>query len=238
MTELDIFEATCPPEFDGNAQCGPTTAWIYRRRSTRHVLETAYWNGPSAPDGRSHFHDEAQLVFVISGRREFIVRSRSCVVNAGQCLLIPAGHLHRSIPRDKAPTQCLNLYVSEAQVSSLCSSLRVSPVVDVKDREISDVVRKSLLAMSDLPAQFHDVSDLAAAFGYSREGFSRKFARETGVGPAEYSLLLRLNRARALLRNGTPSALTALECGFADQSHMGRHFQRIFGTSPVQYARA
>lgn len=238
MTQSLIFEAACPAWLGDRFEPGPTTAWLYRRASARHAIETAYWEGPASPDGKTHFHDEAQMVFTISGRRQFIVRSSLYVVNAGQCLFIPAGQLHRSVPDDSGPTRCLNLYVPQSNVAALCNALQVGPMTAMEARDVSDVVRRSLIALSDMGNEFGDVSALAASFGYSREAFSRKFSRETGVGPAEFSLLVRLNRARALLRKGDSAAMTALECGFADQSHMGRQFLRVFGTSPVQYARA
>jgi transcriptional regulator GlxA family with amidase domain len=45
----------------------------------------------------------------------------------------------------------------------------------------------------------------------------------------------RLNRARRLLAAGTMPAQAAAEAGFADQSHMGRHFRRTFGVAPGTY---
>ncbi|MDQ0625970.1 AraC family transcriptional regulator [Paraburkholderia graminis] len=237
MTEPYLFEAKCPPEFDDCLQSGGAAAWAYRRAPTRCALEIAYWEGPRAPDGKTHFHNEAQMVFVLSGRREFIVGSRLYVVHAGQGLLIPAGHLHRSAPSGNWPTRCLNLYVPRSEVALLCKTMKISPDTRTEKDEISDLVQNSLMVLSDTNSKFRDVSTLAAAFGYSREAFSRKFSREAGIGPAEFSLLARLNRARALLQDGSAAALTALECGFADQSHMGRHFLRTFGVSPGQYAR-
>ncbi|MCA7969193.1 helix-turn-helix domain-containing protein [Burkholderia sp. AU39826] len=238
MTEAYVFELTCPAAFNASMKSSPAAGWTYQRTTTPYAVDTAYWNAPAAPDGKLHFHDETQLVFVISGRREFIVQSRSYAVEAGQCLLIPAGKLHRSIPISNTPTQCLNLYVPESRVASLCEALRIRPAAEAESRDLSDLVRRALAALSDPAGQLYDVSALAATYGYSREGFTRKFSKETGVGPAEFSLLVRLNHARALLRNGCPAALAAFECGFTDQSHMGRHFVKTFGTSPVQYARA
>ncbi|MGY6241535.1 helix-turn-helix domain-containing protein (plasmid) [Burkholderia ambifaria] len=238
MTEAYVFDLPCPAAFNEYIKSGRTAAWAYQRTTTPYAVDTAYWNAPTAPDGKLHFHDETQLVFVISGCREFVVRSSSHVVNAGQCLLIPAGKLHRSIPVSNTPTQCLNLYVPESGVASLCEALRIRPMFDAERCDMSNVVRRSLVALSDPSGQFHDVSTLAATYGYSREGFSRKFSREAGIGPAEFFLLVRLNHARALLRSGCPAAVAAFECGFTDQSHMGRHFVKTFGISPVQYARA
>jgi len=33
-------------------------------------------------------------------------------------------------------------------------------------------------------------------------------------------------------------AQVAADCGFADQSHFTRHFKRLTGVTPAQYARA
>jgi len=48
----------------------------------------------------------------------------------------------------------------------------------------------------------------------------------------------RLGRARALIAAGTPLSEAALACGFADQSHLNRHFVRCFGFTPGAWRRA
>jgi AraC-like DNA-binding protein len=53
--------------------------------------------------------------------------------------------------------------------------------------------------------------------------------------PHAYRLAERLNAARERLRAGAAPAELAAELGFADQSHLGRHFRRLFGTSPRAY---
>jgi AraC-like DNA-binding protein len=81
------------------------------------------------------------------------------------------------------------------------------------------------------------VRQLAAEAGMSREGYSRRFVRRRGMPPHAYLLVCRLNQARDLLRAGVPIATVAADCGFADQSHLGRWFRRAFGVTPGRYRR-
>jgi AraC-like DNA-binding protein len=39
-----------------------------------------------------------------------------------------------------------------------------------------------------------------------------------------------------MLIDGAPAADVAVRCGFVDQSHFTRHFKRIAGVTPAQYA--
>ena len=46
---------------------------------------------------------------------------------------------------------------------------------------------------------------------------------------------IRLIEARRLLAEGVRPAAVAAQCGFADQSHLGRWFRRAYGLSPATY---
>jgi AraC-like DNA-binding protein len=43
--------------------------------------------------------------------------------------------------------------------------------------------------------------------------------------------------AQKSLREGLQPAHVAAEYGFVDQSHLTRHFKRLVGVTPAQYAR-
>jgi len=80
--------------------------------------------------------------------------------------------------------------------------------------------------------------ELAAEVGMNRFQLIRAFARRYGVTPYAYFLDRRVERARQLLARGRQLAAVAAECGFADQSHLTRHFKRIVGVTPGEYAAA
>ena len=83
-----------------------------------------------------------------------------------------------------------------------------------------------------------DLDTLANRAGLSRFQALRAFKRRYGLPPHAYQLCLRMGHARRLLREGATAADVAVHCGFADQSHFTRHFKRLTGVTPMQYARA
>jgi AraC-like DNA-binding protein len=79
-------------------------------------------------------------------------------------------------------------------------------------------------------------ADLEEVAGISRFAMARHFRACLGTSPYRYLVMRRLDRARRLLRRGSRLADVAAACGFADQSHMTRHFKRAYGLSPGRWA--
>lgn len=102
--------------------------------------------------------------------------------------------------------------------------------------ELADDMRDLLHATVHEGASL-TLDELASAAKLSKFRALRAFKRRHGIPPHTYELCLRLSRARDLLRTGKSVAATATECGFADQSHMTRHFSRYYGYPPGRYAR-
>ena len=83
------------------------------------------------------------------------------------------------------------------------------------------------------------VSDLAKEIGLSRAHFSRAFAHNFGTPPRNYILSRRNARARTLLTDTNLSASQiALQCGFANPSHLTTAFKQELGLTPSEYRRA
>jgi AraC-like DNA-binding protein len=72
--------------------------------------------------------------------------------------------------------------------------------------------------------------------GLDRFALSRHFRAATGTSPHRYQVGRRLARAQAMIVRGTPLSETAAATGFADQSHLTRHFVARFGLTPGRWA--
>jgi AraC family transcriptional regulator len=82
------------------------------------------------------------------------------------------------------------------------------------------------------------LEELASRCGMSRGHLIRAFKQSTGMPPHRWLLAQRVDRARDLLRNtAAPISEIALDCGFADQSHLTRVFSKAVGASPAAWRR-
>jgi AraC-like DNA-binding protein len=78
--------------------------------------------------------------------------------------------------------------------------------------------------------------DLARVADLSPFHLHRVFCQETGMPPHAYQTQVRVNRAKEMLRHRRPLSQVALATGFADQSHLTRHFRRVVGVTPGRYS--
>jgi AraC-like DNA-binding protein len=89
--------------------------------------------------------------------------------------------------------------------------------------------------MEDLYYENISLADLAAESGLSPFHLIRVFKAETGLTPHRYLSQIRVRRAEQLIRQGHDLADAAYGVGFADQSHLNRHFKGITGITPGTY---
>jgi AraC family transcriptional regulator len=77
------------------------------------------------------------------------------------------------------------------------------------------------------------VSGIAQAVGISPYHFTRLFKESTGQSPYQYVVDARVRKAKELLTTGKFTISEAAHhVGFVDQSHLTRHFKRVFGLPP------
>ncbi|SDA54775.1 MULTISPECIES: AraC family transcriptional regulator [unclassified Janthinobacterium] len=84
-------------------------------------------------------------------------------------------------------------------------------------------------------AQHVTLEQLEHATGRDRWSLSHDFRLFYGTSPYRYLTMRRLDAVRRMLIAGTPLADAAVGAGFADQSHMTRHFSKAYGLTPGRW---
>ncbi|MCZ2820165.1 AraC family transcriptional regulator [Modestobacter sp. VKM Ac-2977] len=124
-------------------------------------------------------------------------------------------------------------FVRERLVQHLDRAVTTPP--GARDEALADRVRDLLDARV---AEGLALDEAAALFGVSATHVVRAFTRRHGLPPHRYLTGRRIDLARRLLLDGMPAAEVAGAAGFADQSHLTRHFRRMIATTPAAYARS
>ena len=97
------------------------------------------------------------------------------------------------------------------------------------DRKLANRVRTML---ADGAVSGVTMTELEAELGFDRFTITRQFRRCFGISPQRYMVQRRVSRARELIERGADLSGAAMAAGFADQSHMTRHFVRTLGVTP------
>ena len=77
--------------------------------------------------------------------------------------------------------------------------------------------------------------ELERITGLDRYALSRHFRAQFATSPYRFLIMRRLERARGMMEQGQPLAEVAAAVGFADQSHLNRHFKKAFGVTPGRW---
>ena len=143
--------------------------------------------------------------------------------------------LHRTLERSPSALARETAF-SEALTYLIAHYADNPPQINTSDNEHYAVK----VAQEFLEAHYADnisLEQLASIVGLSPFYLNRVFSRTLGMPPHAYFTQIRVERAKALLPLGLPLAQVAAETGFVDQSHLTRHFKRIVGVTPGQFAQ-
>jgi AraC family transcriptional regulator len=82
------------------------------------------------------------------------------------------------------------------------------------------------------------ILDLATLTSMSESHFSRSFKQSVGISPYQYLMQQRVERAKQLLEKRSISISTiAVDCGFANQTHLTKVFRQMTGMTPKAYQK-
>ena len=150
------------------------------------------------------------------------------------------GHRHSFGDVIAAHVNCLVLLWS----ADLLGQIQRNKLTQVNSESVLVVWRRSLAIERaliyldqhyDEPIQLRDLAKVACV---NKCHLVRRFTATLGVSPHRFQLLLRLSRAKAMLREGTCIAHIAQSVGFFDQSHLDRSFRVMLGMTPTKYQQS
>jgi AraC-like DNA-binding protein len=202
-----------------------------------------------------HYHLQPYATLVLDGGYEEAGDQGRFQVAAGDVLLHPAFSAHRDHV-GRARTFVLDLPLpldgrNWPGIAHLDDPDLVIRVAATDAREAQSLLVESLTPITrggndpaDLLADTLSIDPTTAigrwakGNGYSREWLSRRFKRLYGVDSALFRVEARSRLAwRRIVGSDQPLVEIAVECGFADQSHMTRSIGRLTGTSPSRWRR-
>ncbi|EST34652.1 helix-turn-helix transcriptional regulator [Streptomyces roseochromogenus] len=123
-----------------------------------------------------------------------------------------------------------------ARVRRLCEGVEAAPdpVAALEDIALGRAARTTapdplLGRLVERLDEGRPVAATAAELGVGTRTLHRRCLSAFGYGPKALARILRLQRALALARAGTPYAETALRAGYADQPHLAREVRELTG---------
>jgi AraC family transcriptional regulator len=128
--------------------------------------------------------------------------------------------------------------------ADLLGQIHKNKLTQVNPESVLVVWRRSLAierALSYIGQHYVEpiqLCDLAKVACVSKCHLVRRFTATLGVSPHRFQLLLRLSRAKAMLREGTCITHIAQGVGFFDHSHLDRSFRILLGMTPTQYQQS
>ena len=91
--------------------------------------------------------------------------------------------------------------------------------------------------LNDCYSENISLEELARIANFSPFYLNRAFRKQIGIPPHAYQTQVRIQKAKALLKNNLSISQVAVKTGFSSQSHFGWHFKRVMGVTPKQYVK-
>ncbi|MBN3729051.1 AraC family transcriptional regulator [Burkholderia sp. Ac-20379] len=202
--------------------CNPASgeAWSYQMlhidAAWRDAVRREYAQ-PTPPDpaGSSNRQDDEPIRIVTNPA----LYAQCCELNA---LLFSD-----AVPRDKEAALIEFVGACDADAAQ---GLPIAP--PAAPAHLAEQIRPALDCLRAEPDSDIALDGLARLTGMSRYRLIRAFRAVTGMTPHVWQLNLRINLARARLRDGDSLAALAQHLGFADQAHFQRVFKAYAGATP------
>ncbi len=133
--------------------------------------------------------------------------------------------------------------ISNGKDESFCSELLLTLVESFSEAKMSPEAYKTdhHLTKKAKEMMYYSIDnvlrldDICKEFGMSKFQFIRAFKANTGISPYQFFLNCKVEYAKKLIESTKDIYLAVTECGFADLTHLNRHFKRVYGTTAFEY---
>ncbi len=200
---------------------GPRTTLSVRQRIETITGERSAWRF------RPHYHAGDEVVRITAGRARLRLPQTSRDVQAGDTVIVRAGTIHRFEPVDPEGWAFTSDFIIQETPDP-------KPVTRGDER----LVARAIELLTRREGLRSDPESLAKALHVSGGHLARTFQRVTGTGLHNFHVLMVLQKAKVLLRDGAPLAAAAFDTGFYDQAHLTREFVRTYGFTPRAFKLA
>jgi AraC-like DNA-binding protein len=143
--------------------------------------------------------------------------------------------LHKAISQGASSLECESRVLwTLAQLIKRYADVKTAEYPLGTERKAVQQVRQYI---EECFAEGITLNQLARHVALSPYYLLRIFHAEVGMPPHAYLESVRIRHAQRLIETGRPLAEVALEVGFGSQSQLTRHFKKIIGATPGQYAQ-
>ena len=141
---------------------------------------------------------------------------------------------HHIVGASSNPTD-INLH-TRPRLDSIGTLLKLAPASQAHGGLSAGTMRRVREYVDVHLSENINLAMLAGVAGLSMHHFAREFKQSAGVTPHHYLTQKRVERAQEMLAQ-TDLSLSeiAYATGFADQSHLARHFRHAVGTTPREF---
>ena len=203
--------------------------------------ETARGHLPLVYNPPHTFHRDR---FEVGPGSFFTVSISAALMDEASELALPQmpTQIGRAIPHavvSKLMQECAQCQSDSALlIESLCFELMGAVAAPTSEQCAPTWLKRACDMLQDDYAQAMAIKDLSRTVGVHPIHLTRTFRAFYRCTPGEFLRARRLQRAAELLTSTRLSLIeVALESGFADQSHLTKHFRRTYGVPPGQYRR-
>lgn len=149
----------------------------------------------------------------------------------------PLAALHRRLLDEEAAPSALEQDLCEA-LSAFVEMTSAPRGMRFRPSAWSPAVARARALLDARLTETVTLDELAAHARLDKYRLCRAFRDEVGLPPHAYVTHRRISFAQSLLARGISQAEVAATVGLYDQSQLHRHFKRIVGVTPGEYARS